>query len=88
MPPSLQGYLEERVVDGAGWSWSALRPNPVCGFRWRAMGARAPRGAIVAASRSLHVRPGPGPGQDAVDGRALRLPHDCKSPDVSSALPL
>ncbi|KAL4442099.1 hypothetical protein ABPG77_011360 [Micractinium sp. CCAP 211/92] len=26
------GYLEERVVDGASWSWSALRPNPVCGF--------------------------------------------------------
>ncbi|KAL4427895.1 hypothetical protein ABPG75_001984 [Micractinium tetrahymenae] len=29
---SLQGYLEERVIDGAAWSWSALRPNPVCGF--------------------------------------------------------
>lgn len=32
-PRTLQGYLEERVKGGARWSWSALRPNPVCGFR-------------------------------------------------------
>lgn len=27
-----QDYMEGRVRDGAPWSWSALRPNPVCGF--------------------------------------------------------
>lgn len=27
-----QGYLEGRVAGGADWTWSALRPNPVCGF--------------------------------------------------------
>lgn len=29
----LQRYLEQRVEQGAPWTWSALRPNPVCGFR-------------------------------------------------------
>ncbi|EFN56698.1 hypothetical protein CHLNCDRAFT_21968 [Chlorella variabilis] len=37
MPPmfyfDLQAlYLEQRVEQGAPWTWSALRPNPVCGF--------------------------------------------------------
>ena len=31
-PPAPQEYLEERVAGGAPWTWSALRPNPVCGF--------------------------------------------------------
>lgn len=35
LPSHWQGYLEGRVAGGAGWTWSALRPNPVCGFRWR-----------------------------------------------------
>lgn len=36
LPPlfyyDLQEYLERRVAEGVGWTWSALRPNPVCGF--------------------------------------------------------
>ena len=24
--------MKGRVSDGASWTWSALRPNPVCGF--------------------------------------------------------
>ncbi|GAB4816960.1 hypothetical protein N2152v2_004006 [Parachlorella kessleri] len=36
MPPNfyydLEDYMKERVSGGASWSWSALRPNPVCGF--------------------------------------------------------
>lgn len=36
MPPNLyydlEDYLAARVKGGAPWAWSALRPNPVCGY--------------------------------------------------------
>ena len=28
----MEDYMKGRVSGGASWSWSALRPNPVCGF--------------------------------------------------------
>lgn len=27
-----EDYLRERVAHGAKWTWTANRPNPVCGF--------------------------------------------------------
>lgn len=36
------------MADGASWSWSALRPNPVCGFRWQAKGCGALKPAMLA----------------------------------------
>jgi hypothetical protein len=74
-PPLLQRYLEERVAGGADFTWSALRPNPVCGFRWAGShietgGALRPpsapcsldqRPAVVASSlRATHAQAGPG----------------------------
>eukprot|EP00891_Asterochloris_glomerata_P009922 jgi/Astpho2/9922/Aster-06629 len=36
MPPNFyynfEDYCTQRVADGAPWTWSSVRPNPVCGF--------------------------------------------------------
>ena len=36
MPPNFyynqEDFLREKVAKGAKWSWSGVRPNPVCGF--------------------------------------------------------
>lgn len=59
----LEDYLRGRVEDGAAWTWSALRPNPVMGFSTGSYESAAHAGRVwqfvcgggVAAALSRHA---------------------------------
>lgn len=45
------------MKEGASWTWSALRPNPVCGFRCLRRRVRAPPAAAgVPAAACPHTK--------------------------------